>query len=76
MAKNYNPPPKINEHAGIKLLDDKKRQTEGKMIRVDAIRMSIEVMKEHEKNLDNIINEAKKIESFIEYGQVPTKIEK
>tara|TARA_Y100001963_G_C6489168_1_gene312628 strand:+ start:319 stop:555 length:237 start_codon:yes stop_codon:yes gene_type:complete len=75
MAKNYNPPPKINEHAGIKLLDDKKRQTEGKMIRVDAIRMAIEVMSSKEDGLDNIINEAKKIENFIEYGQVPAKVE-
>ncbi len=73
MAKNYNPPPKINEHAGVKLLDDKKRQTESKMIRVDSIRMAIEVMREEEKDLTNIITEAKKIEDYIEYGSVPMK---
>jgi len=73
MAKNYNPPPKINEHAGVKLLDDKKRQAESKMIRVDSIRMAIEVMREEEKDLTNIITEAKKIEDYIEYGSVPMK---
>lgn len=71
MAKNYNPPPKINEHAGVQLLNDKQRKTEGKMIRVDAIRMAIEVMSEKEDNLDSIITEAAKIERFIEYGSVP-----
>ena len=44
MAKNYNPPPTINEHAGVKLLNDQKKQTESKMIRVDAVRFALEVM--------------------------------
>ena len=62
MAKNFNPPPKINEHAGVQMLNDKQRQTEGKMIRIDAMRFALEVMSEQEKDLTNIILEAKKIE--------------
>ena len=73
MAKNYNPPPTINEHAGVKLLDDKQRKTESKMIRIDAMRFALEVMSEQEKDLTNILIEAKKIEDYIEYGSLPFK---
>ena len=73
MSKNYNTPPKINEHAGVQMLNDKQRKTEGKMIRIDAMRFALEVMSEQEKDLTNIILEAKKIESYIEYGTIPTK---
>tara|TARA_R110002012_G_scaffold270310_1_gene454724 strand:+ start:1059 stop:1286 length:228 start_codon:yes stop_codon:yes gene_type:complete len=73
MAKNFNPPPKINEHAGVQMLNDKQRKTEGKMIRIDAMRFALEVMSEQEKDLTNIILEAKKIESYIEYGTIPAK---
>jgi len=73
MAKNYNPPPKINEHAGVQMINDKKRQTEGKMIRVDAVRFVLEVMSEQEKDLVNILIEAKKVEDYIEYGTIPLK---
>jgi len=71
MAKNYNPPPKINEHAGVQLLNDQKKQTESKMIRVDAVRYALEVMSEKETGLTNILIEAKKIENYIEYGTIP-----
>ena len=73
MAKNFNPPPKINEHAGVQMLNDKQRKTEGKMIRIDAMRFALEVMSEQEKDLTNIILEAKKIESYIEFGTIPVK---
>ena len=75
MAKNYNPPPKINEHAGVQMLNDKKRKVEAKMIRIDAMRFTIEVMSKESasKDMNKILTEAKKVENYLEYGTVPTK---
>tara|TARA_R100001594_G_scaffold65550_1_gene99724 strand:- start:109 stop:336 length:228 start_codon:yes stop_codon:yes gene_type:complete len=75
MAKNYNPPPKINQHADIQMLNDRQRKTEAKMIRVDAIKFTIEVVG-NDKDMSKIISEAKKVEDYIEYGTVPTQISK
>ena len=79
-SKSYQPPVKINteanKHAGVKMMEEKmeeQKETESKMIRVDAIRMAIEVMKEDEKGLTNIISEAKKIEEYISIGNLPTE---
>ena len=74
MAKNYNPPPKINQHADIQMLNDRQRKTEAKMIRVDAIKFTIEVVG-NDKDMSKIISEAKKVEDYIEYGTVPMQIE-
>jgi hypothetical protein len=75
MAKNYNPPPKINEHAGVQMLNDKQRKVEAKMIRIDAMRFTIEVMSKESvsKDMNKILTEAKKVENYLEYGTVPTK---
>jgi|TARA_R100000231_G_scaffold28230_1_gene25063 hypothetical protein len=74
MAKNYNPPPKINEHAGVQLLNDKQRKVEAKMIRIDAMRFTIESLaKDSVSDMNNIINEAKKVADYLEYGTVPVK---
>tara|TARA_R100000005_G_scaffold95395_1_gene76715 strand:- start:2174 stop:2401 length:228 start_codon:yes stop_codon:yes gene_type:complete len=75
MAKNYNPPPKINEHAGVQMLNDKQRKVEAKMIRIDAMRFTIEVMSKESasKDMNKILAEAKKVENYLEYGTVPTK---
>ena len=74
MAKNYNLPPKINQHADIQMLNDRQRKTEAKMIRVDAIKFTIEVVGK-DKDMSKIISEAKKVEDYIEYGTVPMQIE-
>tara|TARA_R100001463_G_scaffold48217_1_gene97270 strand:- start:546 stop:779 length:234 start_codon:yes stop_codon:yes gene_type:complete len=75
MAKNYNPPPKMNEHAGVQMLNDKQRKVEAKMIRIDAMRFTIEVMsKDTEiKDMTKIIDEARKVENYLEYGTTPVK---
>lgn len=75
MAKNFNPPPKINEHAGVQMLNDKQRKVEAKMIRIDAMRFTIEVMSKESasKDMNKILTEAKKVENYLEYGTVPTK---
>ena len=52
--------------------DAKKKEAE-MLVRIDAIRFALEVMKESENNLDSIIAEAAKIERFIEFGSVPPK---
>ena len=77
-SKSYQPPVQINteanKHAGVKIMEermDEQKETESKMIRVDAIRMAIEVMKEDEKLLTNIISEAQKIEEYISAGILP-----
>ena len=54
--------------------DAKKKEAE-MLVRIDAIRFALEVMKESENNLDGIIAEAAKIERFIEFGSVPPKKE-
>jgi|TARA_R100000482_G_C4989333_1_gene86693 hypothetical protein len=72
MAKNYNPPPSINPET-VRLMGDAKKKEAEMLVRIDAIRFALEVMKESENNLDGIIAEAAKIERFIEFGSVPPK---
>ena len=72
MAKNYNPPPSINPET-VRLMGDAKKKEAEMLVRIDAIRFALEVMKESENNLDAIIAEAAKIERFIEFGSVPPK---
>tara|TARA_R110001592_G_scaffold108024_2_gene302168 strand:+ start:11612 stop:11836 length:225 start_codon:yes stop_codon:yes gene_type:complete len=69
----YNPPPSINNETARLLGDAKKKESE-MLIRIDSMRFALEVMKESENDLDNIITEAAKIERFIEFGSVPPKI--
>ena len=75
MAKNYNPPPSINPET-VRLMGDAKKKEAEMLVRIDAIRFALEVMKESENNLDGIIAEAAKIERFIEFGSVPPKLKK
>tara|TARA_Y100000401_G_scaffold10291_1_gene7021 strand:+ start:1747 stop:1974 length:228 start_codon:yes stop_codon:yes gene_type:complete len=75
MAKNYNPPPSINPET-VRLMGDAKKKEAEMLVRIDAIRFALEVMKESENNLDGIIAEAAKIERFIEFGSVPPKMKK
>ena len=75
MAKNYNPTPSINPET-LRLMGDAKKKEAEMLVRIDAIRFALEVMKESENNLDSIIAEAAKIERFIEFGSVPPKLKK
>lgn len=73
MAKNYNPPPAINPET-VRIMGDAKKKEAEMLIRIDSMRFALEVMKESETSLDNIIAEAAKIERFIEFGSVPPKL--
>ena len=75
MAKNYNPPPSINPEK-VRLMGDAKKKEAEMLVRIDAIRFALEVMKESENNLDGIIAEAAKIERFFEFVSVPPKLKK
>tara|TARA_R100000008_G_scaffold76798_1_gene56863 strand:- start:1607 stop:1834 length:228 start_codon:yes stop_codon:yes gene_type:complete len=73
MAKKYNPPPSMSDHAGVQLMNDKQQKQERRMIRLEAMKFAVAVMSEKEKDFNKIIDEAKKIEDYIEYGSTPVK---
>jgi len=72
MAKNYNPPPSINPET-VRLMGDAKKKEAEMLIRIDSMRFALQAMSEKQDNLDAIINEAAKVERFIEFGSVPPK---
>jgi len=72
---NYQPPKLANPEA-VRLLGDAKKKEAEMLIRIDAVRFALQVMAEKEDNLDGILNEAKKIEKFIEFGSTPQKTKK
>ena len=74
MSKNYQPPASINPET-VRLMGDAKKKEAEMLIRIDSIRFALKAMKP-QKDLDNIIVAAAKIERFIEFGSVPQKIKK
>ena len=46
MAKNYNPPPSINPET-VRLMGDAKKKEAEMLVRIDAIRFALEVLKEY-----------------------------